>query len=85
MRMGRLKQLLPYSGKPLVGTAIEQAMGAGFHPLIVVIGANASEMRSAIAAQPVEIVENRDWEAGMGASIAGRSTRSSIWRQMLQQ
>ena len=70
MRMGRLKQLLPYSGKPLVQHAIEQAIGAGFHPLIVVIGANAPDVRSAIAAQPIEIVENREWETGMGASIA---------------
>ncbi len=70
VRMGRLKQLLPYAGKPLVQHAIEQAMGAGFHPLIVVIGANAPEMRSAIAAQPVEIIEVTDWKAGMGASIA---------------
>jgi len=69
-RMGKLKQLLPYRGRPLVLHSIEQARNAGFEPLIVVVGAEADAVRAAIAVQPVEIVQNREWVRGMGSSIS---------------
>lgn len=69
-RMGRLKQLLPYRGKTMVEHAVEQALAAGFHPLIVVVGAEAASVRAALSGQPVAIVENPRWQLGMGSSIA---------------
>jgi molybdenum cofactor cytidylyltransferase len=69
-RMGRLKQLLPYQGKPLVHWCISQAIAADFDPVLVVVGAQSDAVRAAIAARDVEIVENRNWAAGMGSSIA---------------
>lgn len=69
-RMGSLKQLLVHKGKPLVQLAIEQARGAGFSPVLVVVGAEADAVRAAIAAQPVEVVQNVSWRAGMGSSVA---------------
>jgi molybdenum cofactor cytidylyltransferase len=68
--MGRLKQLLPYSGSTLVRHAVRQALNAGFRPVIVVVGARADETRAAVAAEPVEIVDNSSWERGMGSSIS---------------
>lgn len=68
--MGKLKQLLPYRGRTLVEHSIQQALEAGFHPIVVVVGAESEAVRSAIAAQPVEIVQNDEWQSGMGSSIA---------------
>jgi molybdenum cofactor cytidylyltransferase len=68
--MGRLKQLLPYRGKTLVEHAVEQALGAGFGPVVVVLGAEAAVVRAALAAQPVRLVDNLSWHLGMGSSIA---------------
>jgi molybdenum cofactor cytidylyltransferase len=68
-RMGRLKQLLPYAGRTLVAYSIGQAIEAGFHPVVVVVGAEAAAVREAVAALPVEIVENDSWQSGMGSSI----------------
>jgi molybdenum cofactor cytidylyltransferase len=69
-RMGQSKQLLRFRGKPLVEHAIMQAVGAGLSPVIVVAGAHADALRSAIAGRPVEIVQNEAWQTGMGSSIA---------------
>ena len=69
-RMGDLKQLLPFRGATLVEHAIQQAREAEFDPIVVVLGAQAEAVRGRIAAQPVAIVENPNWEKGMGSSIA---------------
>jgi molybdenum cofactor cytidylyltransferase len=68
-RMGRLKQLLPYNGGSLVQNAVAQAREAGFEPVVVVIGAESKLMRTELAPLPAEIVENSDWQLGMGSSI----------------
>ena len=69
-RMGRLKQLLPFKGKPLVTHAIDQARKAQLGPIIVVVGAEAGSVQTAIASQPVDIVHNPYWARGMGSSLA---------------
>lgn len=68
--MGRLKQLVLYLGKPLILHAIQTASAAGFRPLIVVVGAQAAAVEEAIAASGVQVVENPEWELGMGSSIS---------------
>jgi molybdenum cofactor cytidylyltransferase len=68
-RMGAQKQLLRYRGLTLIERCIGQAIEARFHPIVVVVGAGAAEVRAAIAALPVEIVENPTWESGMGSSL----------------
>ncbi len=67
--MGKLKQLLPYAGHTLVEHAVEQAIEAGFSPVIVVVGAEAGAVRASIAARRVEIVHNGAWHLGMGSSV----------------
>lgn len=69
-RMGRIKQLLPYRDGTLLQHAIKQAAGAGFSPLLVVVGAEADAVSRSIAELPVEIVVNECWQNGMGSSIA---------------
>jgi molybdenum cofactor cytidylyltransferase len=78
-RMGRLKQLMPYRDRVLVQHTVEQAVQAGFEPILVVVGAQAEAVQAALAAEPVEIVRNSDWQSGMGSSlsIAARKLQES--------
>ncbi len=69
-RMGRLKQLLPYRGRTLIRNAVDQAMGADFDPVLVVVGAESAAVRSAVASQKVVLIENSYWQSGMGSSIS---------------
>jgi len=68
-RMGSPKQLLAYQGRPLVRHAAETAIASGCHPVLVVLGSQADEIRAALDGLDVVIVENTDWEQGMGTSI----------------
>jgi molybdenum cofactor cytidylyltransferase len=68
-RMGAQKQLLRYRGLTLLEHCVGQALEARLNPVIVVVGAGAPEVRAAIAAQPVKIVENPAWQSGMGSSL----------------
>jgi molybdenum cofactor cytidylyltransferase len=67
--MGKMKQLLPYGNRSLVSHSVQQAIDAGFGPIVVVVGAEAAAIRAAVAAQPVEIAHNHHWHLGMGSSI----------------
>src|SRR2546421_9180854 len=68
-RMGQLKQLLVYRGRTLLQHSIDQAVGAGFEPIIVVAGSAFQMLHDSIAGQPVEMVQNENWQSGMGSSI----------------
>jgi len=68
-RMGQPKQLLTYRGRTLLQRAIDQAIGAAFEPIIVILGSGSSMLRDSIADEPVEIVQNERWETGVGSSI----------------
>ncbi len=79
-RMGRLKQLLPYGGGTLAGHAIEQAIEAGFKPVIVVTGAENASVQEAVRRFPVEIVFNERWQLGMGSSIIAGLKHAEAYR-----
>ncbi len=68
-RMGRPKQLLPIGGVPLVRTVVAGLLPAGLAPVVVVLGAEAPEVRTALADLAVETVVNAAWDEGMGASL----------------
>ena len=53
-----------------MGRAIATALEAGFSPVLVVVGAEASAVQAAIASQRVIVVQNSNWQRGMGSSIA---------------
>jgi len=67
--MGSPKQLLPYQGQPLIRHAAETALAAGCDPVLVVLGSHMQEIRAALDGLDVVIVENTDWEQGIGTSI----------------
>lgn len=68
-RMGAVKQLLDYEGRPLLRHAAEVALAAGGDPLIAVLGANADVLRSALSGISVTFAANPRWAEGMGTSI----------------
>jgi molybdenum cofactor cytidylyltransferase len=68
-RMGRPKQLLLCEGQSLLQRITETAIAAGCHPVIVVVGYEGDRIRDDVRHLPVQIVENIDWQTGMGSSI----------------
>ncbi len=68
-RMGRPKQLLPIEGEPLLVRSVKAAVGSKAHELVVVLGSNYKSHREVIAGFSIEIIENQEWQKGMGNSL----------------
>ncbi|MES2474347.1 MAG: nucleotidyltransferase family protein [Verrucomicrobiota bacterium] len=68
-RMGRCKQLLEFQGVGLLDRCIATAIAIPEAQVIVVLGARAEEIRATLDPSVVAIVENPDWQNGMGSSI----------------
>jgi molybdenum cofactor cytidylyltransferase len=69
-RFGKPKQLLDWKGKPFVRQVAETALHAGLWPVLVVTGADAAAVESALTGLDVTIVRNDDWQSGQASSIA---------------
>ncbi len=69
-RMGRAKQLIDWRGVPLVRHIAAQALAADLDGLTVVVGAQAADVRAALAGLPLTIVENPQFAAGQATSLA---------------
>lgn len=68
-RMGRNKLLLPLDGQPLVRRAVAAAVGAGLHPVILVVGHDADRVREAVAGLACHVVPNPEHAAGIRLSL----------------
>jgi len=80
-RMGEAKQLLRVGGLPMIARTIEAALASPVWPIVVVLGASASEIKPAIARYPILIAENATWIEGMASSLrAGLATLQSFSR-----
>ncbi|MFD5300375.1 NTP transferase domain-containing protein [Streptomyces mutabilis] len=66
---GRPKALLEHRGHPLVEHAIAALRAAGCARVHVVLGARADAVRERAALDGCLVVENPDWERGMGSSL----------------
>ncbi|MDI3385179.1 nucleotidyltransferase family protein [Streptomyces sp. B-S-A8] len=66
---GRPKALLPYRGRPLVEQAVRVLRTGGCAEVHVVIGAAADRVREEAALDGCVLVENPEWEQGMGSSL----------------
>lgn len=78
-RLGHPKQLLMHRGKTLLQHTIDEALAAGSHPVIVVLGAAFEIIAATIKNAQVLIIENKDWKSGIGTSIrAGIHQLNSI-------
>ncbi|MDX2926436.1 nucleotidyltransferase family protein [Streptomyces sp. NRRL_B-16638] len=66
---GRPKALLEHRGHPLVEHAVEVLRTAGCARVHVVLGARAADVRARAALDGCTLVDNPDWEQGMGSSL----------------
>jgi molybdenum cofactor cytidylyltransferase len=69
MRMGRPKQLLRIAGQSMLRRAACAAVESGCTPAVVVLGAQAEEVRGELTGLPVTIAVNSSWQRGLGSSI----------------
>ena len=67
-RMGMPKQLLVYQQEPLILHVLDKLLALNL-PVTVVLGARAALIRPVLNDYPVQIVENPDWDKGMGGSM----------------
>jgi molybdenum cofactor cytidylyltransferase len=63
------KQLLPIGEHRLLRHSVITAIASKCPLIAVVLGANAAQIRLEIHDLPIHIVENLEWQAGMGTSI----------------
>jgi molybdenum cofactor cytidylyltransferase len=68
-RYGQVKQLLDWRGVPFVRAIAQTAFEAGLSPVVIVTGANAEKIKSAINNLNVRVVHNEEWKSGQGSSI----------------
>ena len=68
-RFGQPKQLLDWRRRPLVAHVAGVALKAGLDPVVVVLGAHADAVRSALDDLPVQLVMNWRWEEGLSSSV----------------
>ena len=69
-RLGHPKQLIKIGDQTLLEKAARVALDSGCRPVLVVLGAHADKIKPVLEHLRVQIVENRNWESGMGSSIA---------------
>jgi nicotine blue oxidoreductase len=82
---GRPKALLTHRGRPLVEHAVGVLRAAGCARVHVVLGARADEVRRRARLEGCVLVDNPDWEQGMGSSLragldslAGTGARAAL-------
>ena len=68
-RFGQPKQLLDWKGQTFVHAVAKTALDSGLFPVVVVTGANAGQVETAVHDLPVKIVRNEDWKEGQASSI----------------
>lgn len=79
-RYGQPKQLLDWKGAPFVRAVAMTALKAGLSPVVVVTGANAERVESAVEDLDLTVVRNQQWKSGQASSIKagiGQLTASS--------
>ncbi|WP_051908101.1 NTP transferase domain-containing protein [Flavimarina sp. Hel_I_48] len=69
-RMGKPKQLLPVADLTLIELALRSAEKARVSGVYCVLGANAEAIKPVIANHDISIIENAQWEEGIGKSIS---------------
>lgn len=68
-RLGSPKQLLIYNNKTLLQHAIDTALATGCQKVMVVLGAHFNLIKNQLTDQPVQVIENIEWQEGMASSI----------------
>ncbi|HKG07477.1 MAG TPA: nucleotidyltransferase family protein [Pedobacter sp.] len=74
-RLGNPKQLLYYKGSTLLETTISAAEQTSFAPVVLVLGAYATEILAANPNLNINYIINESWEQGISSSIAAGLTK----------
>jgi len=69
-RYGALKQVIAIDGEPMVRRMARNALAARLHPVVVVVGSQRDRVIDCLNNLDVKPIDNADWEAGMGSSLA---------------
>lgn len=69
-RMGSPKQLLSWGNSNLLNVAIEKAIKTVASKVVVVLGANYKLIEKEIKHQPITVLNNKNWNLGLGKSIS---------------
>ncbi|MBT0608110.1 nucleotidyltransferase family protein [Aequorivita echinoideorum] len=69
-RMKRKKQMLPFKETTLLGNALEIAKMTSASRIICVLGAHFNEILNNHNFENIEVLENKNWEQGLGSSLA---------------
>jgi molybdenum cofactor cytidylyltransferase len=69
-RLGRPKQLLPYRGTTLLDATLNLARSCGLDQVMVTLGGAGDDVRATVDLSKVVVVDNPDFGAGCGSSIA---------------
>ncbi len=73
-RMGEPKQLLEVNGQTLISRIVTQCLSTEHRPVVAVLGAYFEPVQKAVKGLPVEIVQNENWQDGLGSSISAGVT-----------
>ena len=68
-RLGSPKQLLPYAGKTLLQHSLQIAIDSIAHPVIVVLGAHADDIKKETDFNQAHTIVNTEWQEGIASSI----------------
>lgn len=69
-RMGNdNKLLLPYKGKTIIATTVENIIASGIDHITVVAGFERNKIKEALEAMSVQLIDNPGYEKGMTTSI----------------
>ena len=68
-RMGRPKQLLEVGGKPLLEMIVDEANASQLDEVLVVLGAEADQIRERVDFGRAFVIINRDHASGMASSL----------------
>ncbi len=71
-RMGRLKQLAPLEGRPLLQHALDNLLASRVDEIVLVLGCQGQQVLQALELPPggrVRVVHNPAWEEGMATSL----------------
>ncbi len=74
-RFGSPKQLIRVDGRPMLHTAVANAVSLAGGAVSVVLGSGASELAGLLRHTPATVVVNRQWEEGMGSSLRTAMSR----------
>lgn len=68
-RMGKLKQLLTYHGRPLLRHVVDLVTQSSVDKIVVVLGHRQEEVAAALQGLPIQIVINQDYSSGQSSSV----------------